>query len=359
MAVASVLDPQYLSDEQLLTIFQTARKTGSTFTMTSSMNDGFDSNTESVSLLNTPSHSIVNIEDSITSNTLDSSQNCIDSKEVEKYVRKKSCRKRKLYSCFVCSEVFHSRCKYGLHYYATHGGVGVKNDPSKFVCNVCNKITTTATGYLDHILAHAKVMDYTCLVCNQQFTSHRNLYDHKVTKHRSAKFECKVCKKTFKYRSKYSRHLLFHNPIKSHKCNNCQQSFVTAYQLTRHKKTHVSGSIIFSCKVCTETHTSKISLAKHYKSRHPDCFKYVCERCGALYMNRFSLTRHMRSHEHKEYVCIHCNKAFHRKSVLDVHMKTHSGIKMFQCEKCEKFFSQKCSLLRHLAKQKDCRYIPL
>ena len=52
----------------------------------------------------------------------------------------------------------------------------------------------------------------------------------------------------------------------------------------------------------------------------------------------------------KPYPCSLCEKAFSQKNHLKKHMMTHTGEKPHRCSQCDKSFSQNCHLITHLMK---------
>ena len=67
---------------------------------------------------------------------------------------------------------------------------------------------------------------------------------------------------------------------------------------------------------------------------------YQCEYCQKCFSQQYFLNVHMRTHKEKPYECEHCQKCFSQRSSLTRHVRTHTKEKSYQCEYCQKYFRQ-------------------
>ena len=73
---------------------------------------------------------------------------------------------------------------------------------------------------------------------------------------------------------------------------------------------------------------------------------YECRQCEKAFSHKYVLNRHLRKHiGEKPYQCSHCDTAFTLTNYLKIHMRTHTGEKPCQCSECDKAFSQKMILI--------------
>nr|XP_053629491.1 zinc finger protein 728-like [Cherax quadricarinatus] len=92
------------------------------------------------------------------------------------------------------------------------------------------------------------------------------------------------------------------------------------------------------------------------------CFRYHkknnCEICGQPFTTKRALIRHCRI-EHKtlpqnvtidrKYKCEKCDRIFNRPSMLRHHLQLHGGVKPLECRLCNKQFSHRRSLRKHMS----------
>ncbi|KXS19539.1 hypothetical protein M427DRAFT_95172 [Gonapodya prolifera JEL478] len=81
--------------------------------------------------------------------------------------------------------------------------------------------------------------------------------------------------------------------------------------------------------------------------------RYQCHLCGHLFSRRYNLVTHARVHENardRPYVCSEpgCGATFYRPPDLLRHATVHSKEKPYQCQDCQKWFTRKDALKRHI-----------
>jgi uncharacterized Zn-finger protein len=82
----------------------------------------------------------------------------------------------------------------------------------------------------------------------------------------------------------------------------------------------------------------------------------LCQLCNKTYSSRSHLLRHMESHSTlRPYKCDQCNKAFRNTSRLKRHKEIHAGLKPYKCPLCDSKLSRKEHLKRHLMIHTDSR----
>ena len=83
---------------------------------------------------------------------------------------------------------------------------------------------------------------------------------------------------------------------------------------------------------------------------------YECEYCATKFANLSSVGRHQRrsckklmkkKEESNDFQCATCNRTFSKKVNMERHMKIHTRDQDFLCEICNKRYTDQSSLVRH------------
>ena len=146
-------------------------------------------------------------------------------------------------------------------------------------------------------------------------------------------------------------------------CDQCEKSFTSENALKYHVDKHMKLKIV--CDLCGFQSSSKGNLAMH-KKIHIAETKHECDSCDKKFSNKQNLMRHEKEVHYARNVnvnyvedlddakyiikCEHCELKCKRYSDLKRHVASiHSSSKSFQCLSCEKSFSRKDALARHMS----------
>jgi len=123
-----------------------------------------------------------------------------------------------------------------------------------------------------------------------------------------------------------------------------------AYQIAKEAQKIVYG---YKCPICTKTTQKSIQSIIYHILTHTGEKPFVCSICRKSVVQKSDLIKHMRIHTgERPFKCPHegCDKCFDHKSCFIIHVRTHTGEKPFKClhEGCEKCFAQKSNLAVHM-----------
>lgn len=251
---------------------------------------------------------------------------------------------------------------------------------SKYSCEFCNLIFPRFTSLLSHDKKeHISMENLACSVCGRLFVSANRLKTHSELIHREKSFRCDVCYKMFSSQKSLSVHQRLHTG--QYKCEICGFLSTSKLYLNQHLKKHEGGAEIFTCSMCGKRFSYRSSLLRHENVHLVDkgkvfrCFvcqltlrsgsdlkehmithqdvvekQYRCPVCQKEFKSKRILAMHLRRHDPAQLVCEICDKKLFSRYDLRLHLETHGDCKTFTCFHCDKKFSFKNTLVRHMKK---------
>lgn len=139
-------------------------------------------------------------------------------------------------------------------------------------------------------------------------------------------------------------------------CHDCNKQFKLKSSLERHRRViHAEGDT-YSCPECNARCPDKGTLARHMYT-HTGLKPYECERCNIKFSRKYHLDRHVLQsgcdgNARPQYPCQVCGRMFNRKDNLREHLRAHAGQvkrkRTYTCEMCEKEFQGTTLLQIHM-----------
>ncbi|XP_044743281.1 zinc finger protein 878-like [Chrysoperla carnea] len=226
-------------------------------------------------------------------------------------------------------------------------------------CRICGKMMQERT-LLGHLRRHQQGKKHKCDQCSKAYREPCELAKHlQRVHHTKGDVSCPVCNKTFLIQAQLDFHLKRHFK-KKHQCDICGKECYKSAKLKRHKEIHEKREKSFFCFKCDSAFLREASLKLHVKKYHSDTplEKQACPLCGKVVYNVRLHTLHTHSNV-RPHKCDQCEKAFTFKSVLVKHVREkHLGIiQEFKalCPTCGKACPSQGELKKHLRTHIDER----
>ena len=109
-------------------------------------------------------------------------------------------------------------------------------------------------------------------------------------------FQCDVCDYKAKKKSALTDHLLSMHGGQMYKCDLCEKEFKWKTYVNAHKKSvhFKDDQPKFSCDLCPFESTEKKKLTRHKQSKH-EGVKYPCSMCDKQFSFKVSLNKHVKT----------------------------------------------------------------
>ncbi|XP_029307899.1 LOW QUALITY PROTEIN: zinc finger protein 407 [Cottoperca gobio] len=254
--------------------------------------------------------------------------------------------------------------------------------PSKekhFHCLVCGKSFYTESNLHQHLTSAAHLRNeqnsveelpeggasFKCVKCTDRFESEQELFVHIKEKHEELLREvnkyvvedteqinrereenqgsvCKYCGKVCKSSNSmaFLAHIRTHTGSKPFMCKICNFATAQLGDARNHVKRHL-GMREYKCDICGWAFVMKKHLSTHLLGKHGvgqrKERKFECELCDRSFSEKWALNNHMKLHSgEKPYKCAwpSCHYAFLNLSAMKDHYRTHTGEKSYLCDLC-------------------------
>lgn len=142
-------------------------------------------------------------------------------------------------------------------------------------------------------------------------------------------------------------------------CNNKFMSFKKYHSHIQNEHSRKTTLNNFNCIYCPQVCKRLNSLVMHIVHRHHFLLSYSCTFCSEFYWDLNKLKCHREEHEREIKIgpvkCERCEKEYSlkinlRKHLLSCTPKITSGCELFECDICSRKYTKKSTLLAHMNK---------
>jgi KRAB domain-containing zinc finger protein len=241
----------------------------------------------------------------------------------------------------------------------------------RFICTVCGKVFNELRGLLKHQPIH-KGEQFECKKCEMYFSEFDQFVDHKQMDCQSQlKFnvENELTSETNKQSEKLTAEKRVQKSTEPEEdimprfmCTICRSIFGDMGALVTHQQIH-EGVHLSKCRECGGYYSQTDQLANH-EQINCRCRKPPGCKAGKLQTPEQSETGAVLVDKNKSqvqfmcrFLCTICRSVFKDPGALVAHQQLHIGNKLFECKRCQHFFSRKDQLTIHeqLHHEKPCK----
>lgn len=222
----------------------------------------------------------------------------------------------------------------------------------KYDCGHCDKKFGTKYLLMQHQRSHTGEKPFVCETCDKAFTTSSSLKAHIESHNISRSYLCHECGAAYRRRDCLKQHILrCHKTDHEFQCELCGKSYKYRESLKNHLEHHKNvdaGKCPYQCHLCGKSFTVSATLQRHMQT-HKTVFQ--CGTCDREFSHRHHLKRHLIVHTgERPFLCPHCDRTFGLRTTLLTHLRLHTGEKPYKCKHCPLAFRRNYSLKNHMKK---------
>ncbi|KZC09926.1 Zinc finger protein 26, partial [Dufourea novaeangliae] len=242
--------------------------------------------------------------------------------------------------CPICQKVYETEKAMNKHVRRVH--------KKPYQCDKCYHAYVSKEAYKEHTKTHEEESYVECPFCQQRYKRMVGLRQHQIRVHSTIepKFVCDHCGKRFKLKGDLALHIDRTHMNVTHVCRFCGKTVKNVMlHEWQHQKAMKKVNFRFCCHLCPRKFRHQNGLENHLLM-HKKGFQ--CDQCELVFGKPAALTRHKYAkHKPDLPMCTICNKTFSYRGSLYRHVLTHAGIRPYKCDVCDEDFTQRSCYLRH------------
>lgn len=225
------------------------------------------------------------------------------------------------------------------------------DDVEMINCNRCGQRLSSRNELANHDCSCVDEKLYSCNMCSKTFKHENSLKMHKTVHSRDKQYRCDVCNVSFKYPGSLQKHFSVCRQIQGMLQKACSSSIDGASEnsvSSAHQSTQSSTATGDNSNMGISSE-AVLSDVEALEMHNPDCITNIpsCDQCGAIFQSQTEMKTHMAMHIiQKLYQCNICQKEFTNASLLRAHHSMHS-MKQYTCNMCSLEFHSQSALSSH------------
>ncbi|XP_002156584.1 zinc finger protein 528 isoform X1 [Hydra vulgaris] len=262
--------------------------------------------------------------------------------------------------CPTCDKSFAEK-RFLISHMNTH------DDIDEMYCPSCDKHFIRKAAFENHMVLHSKSKPFICSTCVKDFSNKLECNEHMKT-HTEDMFRCDSCCEVFSLPEDLEMHYKMSEDCLDFACTECNSHFFAVEDLITHLKAYSqlkNDDSVLLCRFCQRGfHTSDV-LSDHQKTCHIAEKPKVCIQCDDVFGTEGLLAKHvLDAHTLKDtsigeklFPCVDCPQGFADAMSLKMHIKEQHEENDFKCLPCDKNFTSKIDLNKHLVTKQHLKAI--